>query len=79
MKKLIWILFTLLLLSSLNACGCYSLKESGFGTDGKAVSWCKRENRADKLCKKHDGVERYNFKYALCKDGTEFTGEVENF
>lgn len=66
----------LILLLLLSGCSCISV-ETGFGLDGKAVSWCERKHRAEKLCKKHDGLKNYYYAAAECNDGTKFTDEVE--
>ena len=67
-----------LIIMALMLSGCQCLNsETGYGLDGKAVGWCKRERRAEKLCKKHDGMKKFYYRFAECNDGTQFTDEVE--
>ena len=40
-----------------------------FSIDGKASSWCKREYRANKLCKNHKGIASLSFGESICRDG----------
>lgn len=38
--------------------------------DGKAQSWCERKERAEKLCKSHNGITNVQYGVNICKDGT---------
>lgn len=73
MKQL---LLLVVISSLLVGCSCLSV-DTGFGLDGKAVSWCKRKKRAEKLCRKHDGLKNYYYEFAECNNGVTFREEVE--
>ena len=69
-------LLIIILSVAMSGCSCVSV-DTAFGMDGKAVSWCERKHRAEKLCRKHNGLKDYYYEYAECNDGTKFTDEVE--
>lgn len=58
-----------LLLLTLLLNGCCSLS---YPLDGKAVSWCKREKRAQAFCRSHDSkLKEYYFDLAECENGAK--------